>query len=208
MFRGLLLQAQRSKRGCLSQSSSSSSSSLRRPPFDTVVGSPSFSLSLSLSLSCSALSPLDSRTPLSTPRVPLACPHSRDPYHYPCRWALGVWCHLGAIMPNQHAGGVGCSLTVVHDRLLVTGGCREGRSLGPRFSGSSLVWLGTFDGVARQMSASLSGDSSACTYLHYFEALPDLNMVTPMHAHTVFTMPLLSPGSAASEEGTLLTDQS
>ena len=112
-------------------------------------------------------------------------------------WALGAWCSLGAIHPQQQAGGAGCGLTVVQDRLLATGGYREDRA---QFSRNSLVWRGTFDAVARQISRIqrldiVTGATSAASCNHPFVTVPDLAMVTPMHAHTVFAMPLLSADS-------------
>lgn len=112
-------------------------------------------------------------------------------------WSRGIWCLLGAIFPNQQAGGVGCSLTVVHDRLVVTGGCRE--VAGAQFSGASLMWGGAFADVEAQMIRFLGaseGRGGATSCVHPFVAAPDLSMVTPMHAHTVFPMPLLSGDTA------------
>ena len=73
-------------------------------------------------------------------------------------WAEGVWTMLGTTGPT---GRVGAGLTVVQDRLYISGGVDEGRG-GSGFDGSVAQWCGTraeLDAAARGAGSGGGGDA-------------------------------------------------
>ena len=78
-------------------------------------------------------------------------------------WAEGVWTALG---PTGPTGRVGAGLTVVHDRLYVSGGVHEAPLGGGNFDGSIAQWRGTraeLDAVARDAGGGGGGGGGGDT---------------------------------------------
>ena len=118
-------------------------------------------------------------------------------------WAEGVWTMLGTTGPT---GRVGAGLTVVQDRLYISGGVDEGRG-GSGFDGSVAQWCGTREELdaAAASDHSWVGDSihnwvgdwsggdnarvRECT--RPWVTVEGLQMTTAMHAHAAIAVPWL-----------------
>ena len=95
------------------------------------------------------------------------------------RWACGQWTELG---PTGSTGRVGCGLTVVHDRLYVSGGVDEAQLRG-RFNGTVARWAGT----RADLAAVGPGHIRSCERL--WHVVEELELPTAMHAHSAITIP-------------------
>ena len=118
-------------------------------------------------------------------------------------WAEGVWTMLGTMGPT---GRVGAGLTVVQDRLYISGGVDEGRG-GSGFDGSVAQWCGTREELDAAAASDHSwvgdsihnwvgdwsgGDSARvreCT--RPWVTVEGLQMTTAMHAHAAIAVPWL-----------------
>ena len=118
-------------------------------------------------------------------------------------WAEGVWTMLGTTGPT---GRVGAGLTVVQDRLYISGGVDEGRG-GSGFDGSVAQWCGTREELDAAAASDHSwvgdsihnwvgdwsgGDSARvrdCT--RPWVTVTGLQMTTAMHAHAAIAVPWL-----------------
>ena len=100
-------------------------------------------------------------------------------------WTRGKWSHLGFA---SSTGRVGCDLSVVHDRLYVSGGVDEATS---RFDASVVRWAGSSTDLA--LSFARPCGARILEPAAPFQQDDALEMPEAMHAHASITVPLLPP---------------
>ena len=140
-----------------------------------------------------------------------------------CAWD-GVFTHLGKV--DNMGGRIGCGLTVVQDRLYISGGVDEGdgdfrESRG--FDASTVRWTGRL----KDLRAAPAPDLEPVRGQPLFSSVPDahlrrvrdctqfkweqvdeLRLPTPMHAHSAINVPMLPCGRLWTRPLELLSSRS
>lgn len=106
-------------------------------------------------------------------------------------WHRGEWARLGDVGSSER---VGADMSVVHDRLYISGGAVDNGARGG-FDGTVCCWAGSRADLPQPLPPGEAGDDGAPRGVRDcqrpWRVRPDLQMPTAMHAHSAITIPLL-----------------